>query len=180
MTEYEVVSLVVQAVTALLIFGSLVYAGRQVHQARLANDRDHDWNRRKSAQDVISDFAAGKMAEARTKLRTECDINPEDMNETYQEISNKLTSKQKEVMQDNIDILFNYFEHIACGLRYNIYDKQMIRSYFQVIIPKWEEWANQYIEEKRVKIGPIVWEDFQSCANEWRNHSADGIAPPGR
>jgi len=56
MTTYEISQIIIQVASAVLVFGGLIYASLQLKLLRKTHVDEHEWNRRKAAQDATQLF----------------------------------------------------------------------------------------------------------------------------
>lgn len=56
MTTFEIAALAIQVVSALILVGGLLYAGRQISLLKKVHKENHDWNRRIETQRALMEY----------------------------------------------------------------------------------------------------------------------------
>lgn len=155
MTKYEIVTITIQGVSALLIGGGLLYTAKQLKA-------NHDWNRRKTAQEATRQYHSIRnknIVNDKLHYLTRTDQIPLD------EI-NGLCEEFQELRQ-SIHALLNYFESIARGVNQGIYDEEVIKEASESIMIRAFDKFYPYIQKRREK-QPTAWIQLETITAKWK------------
>ena len=169
MTNFELSSLIISGITALITLGGLAYAGvqikktkEQIQAAYKVNTADHDWNRRMASQAALKEYNQSILSSA---LQSEFDyLNCVESIplSNIQEAFGKHPDLQSELHQ-----LLNFYESLARGVFQNIYDEEVIKAGRRSAMMKALRAFNSYIESRRKTSSPTAWTDLESIVAQW-------------
>ena len=162
MVEFEIARLIVQAASALLIFCSLIYAGRQLALSTRTQRQNHDWNRRAAAQEANWKFSS--LVKGRELIDQAFNITTRDAPLTIDEL-NTAFEKNSELKTAVLSLL-NYYEGLAIGVNQSIFDEDVIKTAWygsmKVVSRLFAEW----VKELR-KTRPFAFSELDAILNEW-------------
>jgi uncharacterized membrane-anchored protein YhcB (DUF1043 family) len=113
MTEYEKISLITQIVTSVsliigLIYGAiqlrktreqLKYTSSQLDQMKKVHSDNHDWNRRKTSQELLNILSTGDFQEELNKLRIavkeKLNVDMQDRSKNYMDLISSVPEEMK-------------------------------------------------------------------------------------
>lgn len=170
MTEYEIYSLIISGVTALITLGGLAYAGvqfkktkEQLQAAYKINAANHDWNRRMAAQAALKEFNQSVLISG---LQSEFDyLNCNDPIplKKIQEGFNNSPTLQRELHQ-----LLNFYEGLARGVFQNIYDEEVIKAGRRSVMIRASKSFSSYIENRRkTSSSNAAWDNLEALVVQW-------------
>ncbi|NDV43032.1 DUF4760 domain-containing protein [Flagellimonas sediminis] len=153
MDAYEWTSSILGFLSLVLIFGGLIYAGRQVYylkqQVKLLikeNSDNQEWNRRKTSLDINLEI----LTEGFSKIADE--LNNFDISlkgKKYNEVVDSIDKNKLESFDSKLDRLLNYCEMISIGIKNNIIDKEISFDYGATMILRYYDFAEEFIKNKR-------------------------------
>lgn len=143
--------------TLLLGIAALLYARFQLKA-------NHDWNRRKAAQDILrerSTLDIKKLNETFNIHNRKDAIPLDEINEAF---------KKDIFLKGTLNKYLNFYESLARGMEYHIYDEDVIKSGSRkVMIQNFMRYEN-YIKDVRIKNGDKrAWGSFEDYVNKWLN-----------
>jgi len=125
--------------------------------------RQHEWNRRKEAQDLIGQMIKGELYETRKIL--EKYANFEDPHENYLTAVNR---DNKEALDFNLKVYLSFFEGVALGVKHNIYDNDIVFDYLGARLSDVYRWSKSYIDHLREDMeDPTAFHDVEQLAEKW-------------
>lgn len=125
--------------------------------------KQHDWNRRKEAQDLIGQMIKGEIYETRKVL--EKYVNFWDPYENYLTVAN---DGNRAELDFNLKIYLSYFEGIALGVKHNVYDNEIVYDYLGSVVPEVYRWARGYIDNLRNEAeDPTLFIEMALLAEQW-------------
>lgn len=128
----------------------------------------HEWNRRKTSQETLSQLVTGEFPHLREKVEREFGCKVWDHSETYDSKIANLDQQQKGELEYQLVRLLNILETIVINIKNNIVDEDMCYDYLGWILIEYARWANSLIEDRRKKAGdPRVLKDFTDYAHSW-------------
>jgi hypothetical protein len=165
MTTKDIIELSISLFSALLVFGGLMYAGRQLQLTRVIHKQDHDWNRRHAAQQAIynyTTFVTGtQLLNKELGFATAIEALPiEKIREAFEKNSElRITCHQ----------LLNFNEALAVGIIHGIYDEEVIKSAWRGNMLRSFDSFRNYITDIRQKGREHVFAEQEMIGNRWRN-----------
>ncbi len=152
MTSHELATLIQAA-------GVLV-AGVAAYRIYVEYRKNHEWNRRKAAHDLLFDASAGKFRDVRDKLESKIAIH--DPAETY------ATSKGRLSVEDHLylDTALNYLENVCLAVKNGVADEAIIFESLAAVILAYHRWAHPYIRQCR-SLHQCIWVELDPYANKW-------------
>jgi hypothetical protein len=169
MTDYEIYSLVISGIAALVTLGGLIYAGiqlkktkEQLEAAYKINEADHDWNRRMASQAALKEYNQSMLFSG---LQSEFDY----LNCTESIPLSKIEKgfKNHPDLQKELHQLLNFYEGLARGVFQNIYDDEVIKTGRRTAMMNALRAFSSYIESRRKTSSPSVWTDLESLVAQW-------------
>ncbi|NVL90861.1 MAG: DUF4760 domain-containing protein [Desulfobacterales bacterium] len=156
----EILTLIVNTLTFFAVIASVWYVIRQIK-------KEHEWNRRKSAQDLADRLMQGELAETRRKL--EHVAKWYDFAHTY---ANVTDVEDKADLHHHIKNYLNFFEAIALGVKHGIYDEDIAFEYFGSVLPEVSRWSMPYINERRnLANDATIYIEIEAVAERWRERN---------
>jgi len=154
----EIIGLVVDSLTLLAIVVSVWFIICQIK-------KEHEWHRRKSAQDLNERLGEGETAMVRKKLGIIAHWY--DLDHTYANITGEAND------MDEVDYLvksyLNFLEGIALGVKHAVYDEEIAFQYFGGILTEVFRWSRPYVNERRKASGTsIMYIETETVAERWQ------------
>ncbi len=160
-----IVAILIQLVTVLLLGYTCLMAKRQVNAVYETLKANHEWNRRKAAQDALLQ-------------RPQRVSNSKLLDETFRYLDT--TSDQfplevvKEACQKNPEVkralhsFLNYYEGLARGVQQEVYDDEVVRIACRGIMKRTLERYRGYIADRR-KMSPHkeAWTQMEKLCKKW-------------
>jgi len=121
-----------------MIFGAIAvfYAAKQVILLRKTHADNHEWQRRKSAQDATinlnKELSGMELLNTRFKLLNR--TQPIPLDDILEAI--KLEKKDCPIIQSEIFRLLNAYESLSRGVYYKVYNEELIRESREVVMTK--------------------------------------------
>lgn len=123
----------------------LLIAGISVWLAYRTLKSDHEWNRRKAAQDASSLF--GSRIEGRELLNVHYDYASSNDSISLEGIRNEFQSDDK--LRPAVHSLLDYYELLARGVKTQIYDEDVVRRAWKGGMTRAVGRFRPYIEHRR-------------------------------
>lgn len=128
----------------------------------------HEWNRRKTSQEVLNVLVFGEFPSLRNMVESELGCNIPDHAETYEKKKGSLLDSDKAKLDDALRQILNILETIAVNIKHNIIDEDICYDYLGWIMVEYHRWSMPFIEERRTKAGdPRVLFDLSEYAKKW-------------
>jgi len=140
--------------------------------------KEHDWNRRKSAHDLIVETSLGRFGEIRRQLESGIDI--------YDEKKTCADVQLSDAQKVQLDAALNFLENICLSIKNNVVDEDIMFDAVAEILVGYHRWARPYITHWR-KVSDDFWSEIDPFEERWRVRMAeakrrarDARANPGR
>jgi len=132
----------------------------------------NNWIRKNNSLELINQIFKGDMLEIKKEIEKYLRKSANFKKETYKDIKAKILEEEKLDELDKLDeclyIYLIYLEGIAVGIKYKIYEEEMIYDYIEPIITQILRWAKPYIEEIREKFGDQeLYIELEKLADKW-------------
>lgn len=111
---------------------------------------NHEWNRRRTAHDLIFQSYIGHFSDLRAKL--EHKINIYDETENYNEKKAELDEADHKVL----DSILNYLDNVCLAVKDHVVSEDIIFDCLAGILLGYKRWAKPYIQSMRAQ-NPRVW-----------------------
>lgn len=162
MTTFQTVQLSLQAVSACAVVIALTFTARQI-RLLAANYRDlHEWNRRKAAQDASEKW--GDFAEDAIRLSEAFHFDK------HHHVANLETIVElfgaNKTLEASLHRILNYLETLAIGVRNGVFDEEIIKFGFRLIMPRTLRRYGPYVDHRRDKVGQ-VWIELSELVQRW-------------
>lgn len=150
------------------LFSGLAFAGvvlalllqnHALSQQLVEVAKAHDWNRRKSAHDMIFEASLGKFGELRRQF--ENGLNIYDPSQTC--ASQDLSPAKK--LQ--LDAALNFLENVCLSIKNNVVDEDIVYGALSDVLVAYWRWAQPYIRECR-RISDDFWSEIDPYERRWR------------
>ena len=131
---------------------------------------NHDWNRRRTAHDLIFEGSIGTFRRLRRALARVSD-HMYQAGATSATLEPPLTGPEKLILE----AILNYFENLALAVKNNVVDEDIaFESMGGVLLAYWK-WAAPYVRECR-GIDPMFWIQIDPIAAKWGKRKDDLVA----
>lgn len=121
----------------------------------------HEWNRRKSAHDLVFEASLGRFANLRREVERK--INIYDLSQTHSTIKAQLDAAD----QLNIDAALNFLENVCLAIKNNVVDEMIVYDSLGDILVAYVRWAAPYIKQNRQDISEELWREIDPWAKKW-------------
>jgi hypothetical protein len=133
----------------------------------------HEWNRRKTSQEVLNVLVFGEFPTLRTTVESELRCNIPDPKETYETKTATLSDSDKEKLDNSLRQILNILETIAINIKHNIVDEDICYDYLGWIMVEYHRWSFGFIDARRKKAGDSrVLISFSEYAERWQKRIA--------
>ncbi len=167
--------IIIGAISACLMAGSVLYAGKQVKLLRNQHWDNHDWNRRLAAQQAVREYK-----EIQPMLETVSEhFDYQNRTEGISHDDFETKFEKNIELQSRLHQVINYFEGLARGVRQGIYDEEVIRVAFRGHMIRVYESFKYYIEGRRRKLhNQKIWIELEEVSDAW--HKDERAVDPRR
>lgn len=150
------------------LFSGLAFAGvvlallLQNHALRQQLEevaKAHDWNRRKSAHDLIFEASLGRFGELRRQFEIGIDIY--DPNQTS---ATQALSPEKKLQ---LDTALNFLENVCLSIKNNVVDEEIVYAALSDILVAYWRWSQPYVRECR-RASDDFWTEIEPYDRLWR------------
>lgn len=159
--DFVGISQIIQGIAVMI---SVVYAAYQLKLIRKTHSDNHDWNRRKAAQDLTVELVAtlSETSDLHKALNVINRTEPIPVSEILDAI-NKDPS-----IQLKINKVLNLYSSLSRGVSSGIYDEDVIWiSRGEAMLKTYNSFSS-YIIYRRNESLPNVWRSFEQLANKWK------------
>jgi RecB family endonuclease NucS len=156
---------VIQIISGLAIIISVMYAGYQVKLLRKTHTDNHDWNRRKSAQDLTMEL--NNTLKDTEILHQKLNVINREEPIPLQEILDAI--QEDPAMQLMINKVLNIYSSIARGILNGVYDREIIEISRRTAMIDTYNAFSSYVMYRRDERGSDVWGRLESVVNRWKN-----------
>ncbi|SHH33993.1 protein of unknown function [Chryseobacterium oranimense] len=122
--------------------------------------KSHEWNRRKSTQEVLRDLVLGDYPKY-SKVLLDNGIKVFLKTETYSNSLDAIADDKKEEIINATKSIFNLFEFIAINIKNNSIDEDICYDYLGWMYTAYYNWGIEYIKTERLKAN----DDFRVLGN---------------
>ena len=130
----------------------------------------HDWNRRKSAHDLIFEASLGKFGELRRAFEDGVDI--------YDPAHTSATQPLSPAKKLQLDAALNFLENVCLSIKNNVVDEEIVYGALSDVLVAYWRWSQPYIRECR-QISADFWLEIEPYERAWRERS-DAAAQAAR
>lgn len=175
--DIEIARLLLQAVSTVAVVIALLFTARQIRIASSTYHDLHEWNRRKAAQDAISEYRLLSedvvlLDRAFKTLSASKPLSLQQILEAFEADARVRVSVHK---------LLNYFENLANGIRHHVLNEQIIKSYFRTNMAMYFREFEAYIRYERGSGFARVWLELEETIRRWEEgERVTDIAPTGK
>ena len=174
-------SLLVSSIGTILVGVSAILLWRQIRET-------HDWNRRKTSQEILGSLTLGEFPALREKVEIEFDCQIWNRQETYATKSAGLTDQDKQRLAYAVIRVLNALETISIHMKNHIVDEDICYDYLGWILIQYVRWSGPLIDDRRRKAGDLrIYKVVSDFAEKWEQRfnreqkiMADGAAVQGR
>lgn len=170
-------------VDLILRIASLIGLAISILLVYLQMRRNHDWNRRKATQDLVTQAFTGDLADLRQTLQLEFGVDLKDPTQTYQAVLATITSDaDRKRYEFTARALFNYFEVVAAALKNNVLDEDICYDQLGLAFCVYWKWGDYLIRECRAN-HPTVFIEWEHYVDRWSELYAkqtNALRKPGK
>ena len=143
--------------------------------------KNHKWNRRQAAHDLLFGPYMFEFYPQYEHIRSKVDMF--DSNKDYTDYEDELSEEDKL----KIDQTLNFLENVCISMRDNIVDEEVVYKSVGSLLPNYQRFMNPYIKEQRSEVSSLLWVYLDDYAERWRKRaekrkksSLDGRREEGR
>ncbi|MBN2881801.1 DUF4760 domain-containing protein [Candidatus Woesearchaeota archaeon] len=167
MEKYEKLTLILGTLNLFIVLSGVIYAGIQVFLIRKTNKESHDWNKRKTTFELLTDFTSGNFPKLLDDLNKMSKL-PIDESTNYNQIYRQVPTNQQFEFDRKLSQVLNYFEGIAVSIKNEIVDEDICFDYASVIYQIYYNWSKSYIEKRRKQTNSdTIYADFENTTKRW-------------
>ena len=159
--NYELAEFVVEALTLLTIIISAALLYSQIR-------KEHEWNRRKTSQDLLMSLVAGDFTNLRRDLEVAFGVKLEDVNQSYRDIAAAVDADRRPALDFAVSKLLNFYETIAIGIKNNVLEEDVCFDHFSWNLTRYWRWAEPYHRDRR-GLDSTIWMEAAHYVDKWEN-----------
>lgn len=163
--NYPLAGLVVDSLTLIALIVSVVLLYRQI-------SKEHEWNRRKTSQDLLMSLVTGDFTNLRHDLEVGFGVRLDDVNQTYADVRTALPPDRQAALKFSVDKLLNFYETIAIGIKNNVLDEEVCFDHFSWNLTRYWKWAEPYHVDRR-GLDSTIWMEAAHYVDEWDGRLRD-------
>lgn len=186
MSLFELLSLIIAIVNILVIAGGLIFTYRQIsltreqinfnaEQTKLLVEShfdNHEWNRRSVTQEVLLSMnMSGRMDDVIAFFLDQDRTSPIPRSEILERF------KAEPELRRKTHTLLNFYETLARGIKYGVYDEEIVRNARHGSMKRAVLIFREYIDHWRTQ-GYSYWTEFEQLVNKWVSEDARQIGKP--
>ena len=171
MNWIELLKVALEAITVLLLLVGFIVTLRQIRLLHSVHIDDHEWNRRKAAQDVTLTY---KHVVSTKKLQQYFNY----VTNTTKRISIEMTEKgfdDDSELKPDLHRLLDYFEALCRGVNHSVYDEEIIKTSWCGVITRTFDQFLPYIDWYRKNIDSRGWFETEVLINKWKHENFDKV-----
>jgi hypothetical protein len=175
--DIESARLLLQAISTAAVVIALAFTARQIKIATSTYHDLHEWNRRKAAQDAISEYRllSEDVVQLDRVFKTLSTSKPVSLQEALEAFETEPR------IRASVHKILNYYENLANGLRHHVLNEQIIKSYFRTNMATYFREFEAYIRYQRGSGSPRVWVELEETVRRWEEgERVIGSTPTGR
>jgi hypothetical protein len=165
MPDIETIKALLQGATLLILLIGLWLTIRQLQLLTKSNVDQHDWNRRKAAQDAV--VSSTREIEKDTlllddKFKIMSRTDPFSLDEIRQQLN------ADEKVKIALNKRFNTLEALALGVHQGVFDEEVVKTGYRMLFRRTLLLFRAYMEHRRNTTGsPRVWREVDTLSQEW-------------
>jgi hypothetical protein len=174
--DIATIRLSVQIATFAILLIGLWLTLRQLRLLRKSYVDQHEWNRRKAAQDAIENTqkAIGEdtfLLDAKFKIMTSYDTIPRT------QILDECDADPK--VRIAIHRRLNTFEILALGVKKGVYDEDVLKAAYKEVFRRTLNRFREYIEQRRNLETDLLWAQFEKLTQDWGQQASPPLGKTG-
>lgn len=170
----EILQLIIHLLSAIFIGVGLLYTVKQIKLLIKSHSDNHEWNRRKVAQDASLMYS--QLTEGNNLLNKHfayiTSSEPVTIETMHEEFKNESKLKQQ------LHRLLNYFNSLCRGVNHKLYDEKIIKSSWGGVIMRTYGQFKPYILWYRKNVSEDAWFDTERLVNQWEHESSASKVTP--
>jgi hypothetical protein len=160
----DIIRILLQIATPAILAIGLWLTLRQLRLLRQSYVDQHDWNRRKAAQDAIqtTQKSIGEdtpLLNEKFQVMTSYDTIPLD------QIRDECDADPKVRMA--IHRRLNTFEELAVGVHQGVFDEDVLNAAYKEVFRRTRNRFREYIDHRRSIGTDAAWKEFDNLTQEW-------------
>lgn len=160
--NYQLASFIVNVLTLAVLLLSVFVVSKQIK-------KQHEWNRRRAAQDLTYHMTETNFQNIRSELGQYAHWY--EPSHTYTSVA---TPENKEKLDNLLRIYLSYFEGVALGIKHHVYDEDIAYEYFGAMIPEAYRWGKPYVDELRKRADdPTIFIELITTAQRWQQKNIE-------
>lgn len=165
MSWIEILGVALQLITVLLLSVGFIATVRQIKLLHNVHIDNHEWNRRKAAQDVTLTY---KQVVSTKNLQQHFDY----VNNTTKRIPIEVVEKEfldNAELKSDIHRLLDYFDALCRGVNHAVYDEEIIKTSWSGVITRTFDQFSPYIDWYRKDVNPKGWFETEILIDKWKH-----------
>lgn len=150
--------------TALLTIG-FVFAIWQIRILIKTHSDNHEWNRRIATQDAIIQFNQNTYIHDLNELNEILALFDRKHPIPLTEINTIFKENPK--IQTQCHTLLNFYEGLARGVKFGVYDEDIVENARKGIMERTHNVLEEYIKFRRNEYSPNVWGEYLDLLKRW-------------
>jgi hypothetical protein len=129
----------------------------------------HDWNRRKTTQEILDKFIVGEIPELNSKIKIDFGCKIYDESIDYSKFIKTISDQnRKEIFDDILVRILNIFEVISIDIKNNVIEEDICYDYLAWFFTAYYRFSFDFIETKKADAkDPRVLINFSGYAKKW-------------
>lgn len=170
MLDVALASVVISAVSTVILAISAALLYRQIKST-------HDWNRRKTSQELLQNITQGEFQQALSALREavkeKLHVDMQDRNKNYADLADLLSKEEMRDVTRNLLIVLNTMESIAIYMKNHVVDEDIVYNMSYTFFIDFYYWARPYIYDCRnLEDNEFIAAEYEHYAKAWAERLA--------
>ena len=145
----KLISLAVNILSLLVIGITAFYIKKQAELFRKQISENHEWNRRKTTQEVLMDLSYGEFPNKVQKLKKEYGLEFSDKCNPYTKLAESLEGDKLKDFELIIESICNILESFCINMKNKIIDPEICYDYMSLIMTECYKFCTPFIEKRR-------------------------------
>lgn len=166
--DIEKIKLGVQIATLIVLIFSVLLLGTQIRKTQ-------KWNKKRATRDMVVSYLE-KAQRCYSRLYEIAKVDFNDSDQTYKTV---VSEDNYEDLKIALVMLLGLFEEIAMGIRYKIYDNDLVYDLDVTIFLSVYKWAESFIVEARLDpYSETAYLEFEQLCKQWQTRYDEKMRLP--
>ena len=170
----EILQLTIRLLSAIFIGVGLLYTAKQIKLLIKSHSDNHEWNRRKVAQDASLMYS--QLTEGNNLLNEHFSYVTSSEPVAMKTMDEKFGNEPE--LKPQLHRLLNYFNSLCRGVNHKLYDEKIIKSSWGGVIMRTYDQFKPYILWYQKNVSEEAWFEMERLANQWKHKSSASKVTP--